>query len=620
MERFVLLIGGEEKLPPKMPQPPPAAASPEAEAEHGSDDRDDISKLPSVDAVITEESLWQRAQKHNASLPRGVLQPQFTPTSAAAPHEPVDLSIDTRMGDPAPLGISFTPFGAVTKLCYKSDIVRQPFRQPLATAFFDANKIYTRDWDLYYVWSDYYQTAKPTIFVPEHQVRALIDEINLAFPEAKVKITDELREDGLVINFNSLPKELRPKWLGHCISRDQHDYWIANTPPPSPVKAPMAADRDQEAFKTYMQNANDIAKAKSKAKKNRTNQAATVRKQDAVKQVLRAQRYLGLAPKKDVEGLMPDMAALSISAVDPSRPAPHPFDSDAIIIAIDCEAYENSPRVVTEIGFATLDTRDLRNNAPGAVGADWHKHIRGRHFRIIEHKHLINYIYCRGCPDKFDYGRTEFIRKDDIASKLTECFHEPFSGKGPASNASSGEEKRNIILLGHDISQDINYCSTIGFQPLNRGNILDVLDSADMYRFYARDVNPSSLGNVCYAFDLTAWHPHNAGNDAVHTVWAFLAVAIKEASERGSKDAAKKLDENVERKTEAAVDQAREKVQEEADGWDVEDGEDGGVAVPPKAEDFGFKKSKGQPRVFGPEEPAAPPSGFYTMGGARLDV
>lgn len=466
------------------------------------------------------------------------------------------------------------------------------------------------------------------VFVPEHQVQALIDEINLVFPQAKVTINDELREDGMVVSFPSRNNELRPKWLGNCTSRDQHDHWVADIPPPIPAKAPMAADRELEAFKRQIEQALELAKNKNKGRRDRNQLAAVRRKQAANKQVLRAERYLGLLPKNDEENLMPDMAGLSISSINLSEPPPHQFDMDAIFIAIDCEAYEKWPKVVTEIGVATLDTRDLEGCSPGSVGQDWHKHIRSRHFRIIEHKHLVNKEYCAGCPESFDYGKSEFKSKEEIASVLTSCFHEPFSkGQGesvtlPRSDAKATEEKRSIILVGHDFSQDVNYCQSIGFNPLNRGNLLEVLDTSDMYRSYARAVNPSSLSNVCYHFDLTAWHPHNAGNDAVHTMWALLAIAVKHASERGNADVAKKHEESVALKTKEAVEQARERVRDDAKGWTVDQGDDGGVPVSPKAEDFEFKKAKLQKSAFGPPRPPSPSAsgGLFTSGGAPLDV
>jgi len=50
------------------------------------------------------------------------------------------------MGEPAPRGFSFSPFLPVTRFCYK--FVSPQWSQPLATAFFDANKIYNRPWDV----------------------------------------------------------------------------------------------------------------------------------------------------------------------------------------------------------------------------------------------------------------------------------------------------------------------------------------------------------------------------------------------------------------------------------------------------------------------------------------
>lgn len=57
-----------------------------------------------------------------------------------------DLSFDTRKGQPAPLGINFVPFIAVTKWCYT--FAPSHLLQRFASAFFDADKIYARDWDL----------------------------------------------------------------------------------------------------------------------------------------------------------------------------------------------------------------------------------------------------------------------------------------------------------------------------------------------------------------------------------------------------------------------------------------------------------------------------------------
>lgn len=286
---------------------------------------------------------------------------------------------------------------------------------------------------------------------------------------------------------------------------------------------------------------------------------------------------------------MPDLSVPSISPIDVSKPAPHAFDEDAVIIAIDVESFERAHHLITEVGVATLDTRDLLDVPPGRVGEEWHKHIRGRHFRIIEHKHLNNTDFVRGCADRFEFGTSEFVSLANMPHFLASCFNEPFSKVPdvqdfPALGDSVGPEtpKRKIILLGHDIDQDINYLRKLGFSPLNRGNLLEVLDTAHMYRAYTREPNAKSLGGILYDFDLTGWHLHNAGNDAVYTVQAMLAMCVKDASERGDSEVEKQREAAIQAKEAAAIEHAKERVKEDTAGWESSGNDDGGVPVPPK--------------------------------------
>lgn len=147
-ERFVTLIGGEQNLPPKIPEPPPQPEPAEDESKLANDDQ--FSKLTSVDSLIAEQMLSkdEAVPSYLKGNIQPAIQPQFTPVATHAPPQlsDADLSLDPRMGEAAPLGINFSPFAAITKFCYK--FVSREYQQPLATAFFDANKIYNRDWDL----------------------------------------------------------------------------------------------------------------------------------------------------------------------------------------------------------------------------------------------------------------------------------------------------------------------------------------------------------------------------------------------------------------------------------------------------------------------------------------
>jgi hypothetical protein len=445
----------------------------------------------------------------------------------------------------------------------------------------------------YYICSDRYYTGKVSTYVPEHELQALLDEINRAFPDADIRITNEMREDGMVLNFDGLPDELRPRWLGKSKCREQFKVWSESAP--VTTRADSTLDHGSlKAFKAMIDATYDLAKAKGKAKKSVSRQSAVQKRQDMTKQINRGQRYLGLRSKPS-DDLIQDLAGLSVKSIDPSVPAPHPFDEDAIIIAFDAEAYERPPHVVTEVGVATLDTRDLCHEPPGVVGEHWQKYVRARHFRVIEYKHLCNHDFVTGCPDRFEFGNSELVGQINLASVLTSCFHQPFSKRDSAGSLLSRpeeEERRNIILLGHDITQDIGYLESIGFNPLNRGNILEVMDTATMFRSYTGDINPTSLGGILSHFDLDAWHLHNAGNDAMYTIWAMLAICVKGNERAESKGG----------------------VGEEATG---------GVGLPvmSQTKDDAIDMTATPSIVYGPPRPPSPPaSRLYTSGGVPLDV
>ena len=460
----------------------------------------------------------------------------------------------------------------------------------------DSNKIYERGWDLYYIHSAHELSDKPYTYVSEYQFQALLDEVNQALPKANIKIGDDLREEGMVLDFDGLPEELRPRCLGRLQSREQYDTWTFEAPI-TPKSGKMPADRSLEAFRAMLEATAELGKAKSKAKKKATHQIAIQNRQDMGRQLMRAQRRLGLKKKNEADDLESSMAKLDITPFDPTKPAPFPFEDDAIIIAVDVEAYERSAKIITEVGFATLDTRDLHGIPPGSVGADceWNKHIRGRHFRVIEHKHLRNHEFVDGCPDKFEFGQSEFVSSANLASTLTSCFHEPFSKKGADGTvlpATEGAEKRNLIILGHDIGQDIQYLHTVGFSILNRGNLIDTFDTVAMFKTFTKDVNPTSLSKIFSHFDMTAWNAHNAGNDAVYTVQAMLAICLKNAMRRNDEESAAHREAVDQERTKAALEAALERRKDDMEGWDLPDGEDGGVAIVPKEEDYESKKTK----------------------------
>jgi len=141
--------------------------------------------------------------------------------------------------------------------------------------------------------------------------------------------------------------------------------------------------------------------------------------------IKRVQRYLGLRELRQgqleairasldssgLQGADYDAAVKAAAAKLPPTTSFNPGqlirfaqESSVVFVCVDVEAYERNTKLVTEIGIATLDTRDLASVVPGERGANWMSCIRARHFRINEHKHLNNVEFVAGCADKFEFG------------------------------------------------------------------------------------------------------------------------------------------------------------------------------------------------------------------------
>ena len=304
---------------------------------------------------------------------------------------------------------------------------------------------YSFDTPRYYIHPPASLFAKPLLLVPEVQVQALLDEINSTF-----RISIKLPRDPFLLAFyqDGTPA---PTLLGTSQSRDAAGKMEQEIPPPAenhgecPPAASPETERSFERFKEKMERAAVAAKKKNAAiKKAKTKDrlAAHVRSCEALR---RGQRYLGLRPVDHKGGLpLPD-PSLSwdeqqkfereqkikhghiLEPLDIEKPAPHPFDRDVVFVSIDVEAFERNHNLITEVGISTLDTADIESLAPSQGGANWMEHIRSRHFRITDHEHLRNTTFCTGNPDKFQFGRSEFVSMKEVGQLVDSCFAPPYS-------------------------------------------------------------------------------------------------------------------------------------------------------------------------------------------------
>lgn len=369
----------------------------------------------------------------------------------------------------------------------------------------------------WYIWSSYYRTERPIIFVPLAQFDQLLKEIDRAYPSYAVRKPDS-PVGTLVFPFEySEHRLLRPHYLGKSSSKDEFDRLTTSAPQFGDLRPGEAEETKSECFSYFrkdMDAAVDAGKNKGKTKiaKEAKQEARVIQQHNMYRQVERTQVSLGLTPS--------------------SSDTPN---SDVIYIAVDVESYERNHNIITEIGFATLDTRDLKGIPHGEAGRDWHKSIRGRHFRVNEYKHYVNSDFVRGCPDNFEFGESEFISLKDVPRMIASCFKYPFSAKSTeTSTADEVEEKRNIIFLGHDTKQDVAYLRKLGYDPSNLANI-DFLDTVAMWRAVTGEQSARGLSHIMYELELESWNTHNAGNDAVYTVHAMIGTCIKDLKDKAEK-------------------------------------------------------------------------------------
>lgn len=438
----------------------------------------------------------------------------------------------------------------------------------------------------YYVWD--VKPTKPIILIHNSQVQDFLEEINNHI-KLNLQVTDQQRKDGFVACFPNHPRCL-PRYLGRSNSREEFHIMADNVPSDKyhavgePSHPPLEG-RSLEDFKQLMEKLWDVQKANNKASKAKKQQERLTKQRSMSDQFKRAQRYLGLRPS----AVHNTMQSSPLEAIDPTISVPFFFEQSVVFVCVDVESYERAHHKITEIGVATLDTNDLIGVAPGMDGTSWREKIRARHFRINEYRHLVNSAFVTGCPDRFDFGESTPTALKDAAQYVAACFHPPFGAldtnddDGVASLITKVDqkEKRNIVFLGHDTLGDVRYLQQLGYDPLKVENILEALDTAVLYRVWRREHTPRNLGKILMDFDIAGFNLHNAGNDAVFTVQAMLAICVREATIRGSAELESIREQEKAARLASAVDDAKQRAMDEAEGWsDTEVDGDGGPPVP----------------------------------------
>ncbi|KAH7041198.1 uncharacterized protein B0I36DRAFT_358387 [Microdochium trichocladiopsis] len=408
--------------------------------------------------------------------------------------------------------IVLVPWKLVTNYptLYVPDVDREEVR-----AYFTTNLQRNRAWDFYFMLQPGSTSRDTLLLVPLPQLQSFLGAASTEL--GSFRILSQIRQDRMLDTATMSPDWPRPRFLGRVKNAQ------ALKPAIKLVQEYPADNYDHltiEAYKAYkwkMEILHNAGKGSS-GKEN----LAMLRMEKLEKQkrngrvVKRVQRYLGLrGSHSHVDG-----SGASTTAWTPDMVAPfHPKDN-VRFVCIDVEAFEFNTKLLTEFGFAVLDTEDISGIAPGENGSNWISAVKGHHFIINEYSHLKNKRFVKGCPEKFNFGRSGFAWLRDMPKIAARIFGDP-----DASNV------RPLVLVGHDIVGDLRYLRQIGYNVWNTGHVIDEVDTQVMFRRLQRSPNGRSLITACEAVNIETKDLHNAGNDAWYTLAAMIAMAVKQRAQ-----------------------------------------------------------------------------------------
>jgi hypothetical protein len=201
--------------------------------------------------------------------------------------------------------------------------------------------------------------------------------------------------------------------------------------------------------------------------------------------------------------------------------------AEPVFVCIDLEAYEFAQEKITEVGVSVLDSRHVVGTDPGPDGSEWLSKITTRHLITREYKHLVNKRFVHGCPDKFNFGKSEIVFLNRIHTTLTQLFANP----SPGSVLATDKGPRKLILVGHGLSNDTAYLSKLKFDPHAKGNIIQDVDTQ---RFVGTKKQTVGLSRLMTGLGVSPENLHNAGNDAAYTLQALVLMTVQHTNNPGA--------------------------------------------------------------------------------------
>ena len=384
-----------------------------------------------------------------------------------------------------------------------------PFFNTLA-ALHDKGRV----WDLFYAHYPPDSDKRHVIFVPTYQFQHLLDVIN-AILDTNLTIPPGANEKRFKMVFGA-GNGPRPQFLGRTTTADSWNSLVDATPEPDGgFNWENVTPAGKDEFLELLALAHRGSSKEKSSEKSR--QKRVVNHRAWGRSTKRVQRYLGLRQKTAAADSEPKTApSLDLNSLPPHEP-----EGSVLFVSVDIEAYEFNQDVMTEIGIATLDAGEVANVAPGGnspLGSKgWYPLIHTRHLRVKENAWAVNRKHVHGCPDRFNFGKSEFIAMHKVVPAVEAIVQQTVGGN-----------KRPIVLVFHDTAADVKFLQNEGYDILKEPNVVDVIDTKEMHQYLNRSQNPRSLETVLGSAGISYRNLHNAGNDAAYTMRAMISLAIQQ--------------------------------------------------------------------------------------------
>ncbi|KAI1762489.1 hypothetical protein GGR53DRAFT_468238 [Hypoxylon sp. FL1150] len=413
-----------------------------------------------------------------------------------------DRLFDLKVGEHLAKGFEFCPYKLIRKypFLYHSKQDGEDLHECMKITIFE-----NRTWTFFYLLDPGPTNREPLLLVPSSQVEEYLEYVS-SWMKQKFSVPTGQERDKFFVTFGEMDTPL-PRFIGHANSHN-----AVESLKPQILKLPKdnltsIGTTALEQYKTKMDGIYATFRAE---KKKKDGEAARLKRLERNKRcgrmMKRAQRYLGLRSS------VTEQANSRLPRLDWNGYMPVPFrtEDNVRFVCVDVEAWERATHVVTEVGLAILDTRDIISVPPGGsrVGYNWFTLIKSYHFRIREHL------------DKINYRQSLIVSSRHISRILSTIIEDKES-----------DDKRPIVMVGHDIGQDLKYLKKVGYNIWRAPHFSDEVDTQSMFQRYEKSMNGRGLQGVCQDLHIPGHHFHNAGNDATYTLRAMIAMAVNYASQ-----------------------------------------------------------------------------------------